>query len=579
MNRTNRFPLPLLHAETCLPMPPSDTDVLYQMVKRTEMNPADIDDASTHTIEVTVHWRSTVLHVAHLVSGQDFVLTSAIPRLPSPALRMVPGLTAGAMAMLAGAGLAGPMAGAVASIGALVSVVSLGAGVLAQRSNDEARDDLTRFVVDATMLPADGDIPVVSDDGDTACFVFPKGCRGEVEMDGVRQGLDVLIAEGYARESSLAPGAHEVAIVQGGRYRVEIAGLSVTARSVHRARNFGGRTRREPALLGASVGAAVAVASVLGTMLFSAGGASGWLSAEDSDATMADLRAFVRNQTERELTELPTVSSATGATGAAHEGAAGALGSRTSTEHGHRYEIQRRDPAPHLAREVSAREAVATRGIFMAMGAHAMPTAAGGILASPFAAMTTASGEGQRDANGNMNGTDVGDSEGYGGLDTVGTGWAGGGDAQGTIGTGRFGTQGHGNCPPGSDCAYGQGHGILRAPSRENHGPLIHPQAPSVEGGISADVIRRVVLRNLGQVNHCYEQGLETNPALTGRVSVRFVITGGGSVLAASVAEDNLGAPAVAQCIASAVHRWTFPVPDASGPITVTYPFSLMPAE
>jgi hypothetical protein len=92
-------------------------------------------------------------------------------------------------------------------------------------------------------------------------------------------------------------------------------------------------------------------------------------------------------------------------------------------------------------------------------------------------------------------------------------------------------------------------------------------------------VIRRVVLRNIGQVNHCYQQGLAINPGLTGRVAVRFVIGSNGSVMTAVPTGDNLGLPSVSACIAGAVQRWTFPIPAESGAITVTYPFSLIPAD
>ena len=198
-------------------------------------------------------------------------------------------------------------------------------------------------------------------------------------------------------------------------------------------------------------------------------------------------------------------------------------------------------------------------------------------IVSPFGEMTEA-GAGSRNANGNMNGVDVGDSYGGGGLDTVGTGVGGGGHDTG-IGTGPLGTQGHGNCRPGEECRYGISSGTRLGP-RENHGPTVRPQRDVVvEGTIPQEAIRRVVLRNLGQVNRCYEQGLSQNPSAQGRVAVRFVIAGGGAVLAAGVAEDGLHMPSVSACIAGAVRRWTFPVPESSGPVTVTYPFSLMPAD
>jgi hypothetical protein len=54
-----------------------------------------------------------------------------------------------------------------------------------------------------------------------------------------------------------------------------------------------------------------------------------------------------------------------------------------------------------------------------------------------------------------------------------------------------------------------------------------------------------VVLRNLGQVNHCYEQGLAARPNLEGRVVVRFVIGAYGTVIAANVADSSLAVPSV----------------------------------
>jgi TonB family protein len=98
-------------------------------------------------------------------------------------------------------------------------------------------------------------------------------------------------------------------------------------------------------------------------------------------------------------------------------------------------------------------------------------------------------------------------------------------------------------------------------------------------GTMSPEAIRRVVLRNLGQVTHCHEQGLAQNPALSGRVVVRFVIGGDGNVLASGVTENSVSVPTVATCISNAVRRWSFPSPEGGGAVTVTYPFNLQPAQ
>jgi hypothetical protein len=325
-------------------------------------------------------------------------------------------------------------------------------------------------------------------------------------------------------------------------------------------------------------GSAFAVAALLGLMRV-ASQQSGLLVSDENDARLAELRDFVARQSEQMQQQAETQEAAADApAGAAHQGAAGSMGDHQSTARNHRYEIRRRsNEPPQIARERSAREVVESRGIFAAMNgaASAAQGSHSGII-SPWGAMTEA-GAGDRDANGNMNGADVGDSFGMAGLDTVGSGIGGGGHDVG-IGTGPLGTLGHGNCPPGEDCRYGRTQGT-RLAARGTHGPIARAQAPTVDGQIPQEAIRRVVVRNIGQVNRCYEQGLNLSPTAAGRVTVRFVIAGGGAVLAACVAQNELGVASVGDCIANAVRRWQFPVPEASGPVTVSYPFMLQPAD
>ena len=88
-----------------------------------------------------------------------------------------------------------------------------------------------------------------------------------------------------------------------------------------------------------------------------------------------------------------------------------------------------------------------------------------------------------------------------------------------------------------------------------------------------------MVLRNLGQVNRCYEQGLSTNPNIAGRVVIRFVIGASGTVMASSVGDSSIPVPSVGECVANAVRRWQFPSPEGGGIVTVNYPFNLQPAD
>jgi TonB family protein len=95
---------------------------------------------------------------------------------------------------------------------------------------------------------------------------------------------------------------------------------------------------------------------------------------------------------------------------------------------------------------------------------------------------------------------------------------------------------------------------------------------------LAAAEVRRVELRNLGQIVHCYEQGLRRNPHLRGRFQVRLWIGPTGSVTAVNVtaSDDQLGDTEVHSCIRSAIRQWQFPAPN--GPFAVVVaPFSFEP--
>lgn len=167
-------------------------------------------------------------------------------------------------------------------------------------------------------------------------------------------------------------------------------------------------------------------------------------------------------------------------------------------------------------------------------------------------------------AGGALMGSRVGDAFGYGGLGVSGQGWGGGGTGEGTIGLGSLGTIGQG---------YGTGRGAGlrgRAPA-----PVVRAAAPSVQGMLSPEVIRRVVLRNLGAVRRCYERALAMNPALTGRMGVRFTIGRDGRVTVVEFPNDTLRDVGIQTCVRQALLRWIFPAPQ--GVVTVTYPFNLSP--
>ncbi len=93
--------------------------------------------------------------------------------------------------------------------------------------------------------------------------------------------------------------------------------------------------------------------------------------------------------------------------------------------------------------------------------------------------------------------------------------------------------------------------------------------------GLDRDQIAEVINRNLGQIRFCYEQGLQGDPRLNGRVAVDFTIGGNGLVKSASVENTTLNSKMVEDCITMRVKSWKFPIPQGKVDVKVTYPFVL----
>jgi TonB family protein len=100
-----------------------------------------------------------------------------------------------------------------------------------------------------------------------------------------------------------------------------------------------------------------------------------------------------------------------------------------------------------------------------------------------------------------------------------------------------------------------------------------------VSGSLDKDIIRRIVRAHINEVRHCYNQGLQFDPDLSGRVAVKFTISAEGKVTESSEASGTLDDAAVGECVVKAVKRWKFPKPRGGGVVTVTYPFVLEPGD
>jgi hypothetical protein len=222
-----------------------------------------------------------------------------------------------------------------------------------------------------------------------------------------------------------------------------------------------------------------------------------------------------------------------------------------------------------LAREAALREAQSFGIIstIMAMNARELPTAMWGA--------DVPNGADASDHWGELFGEEPGESGGFGGLRLSGTG-SGGGDRGDWIGLGGIGT-----C--GSNCGMGQnGSGIGGGIGRSGKGHV--PKGPSlgligkttVSGHLPPEVIQRIVRQNYGRFRACYENGLRTNPNLTGRVTARFIIGRDGAVTNAANGGSDLPDSTAVSCVLSQFYGLSFPSPE-NGIVTVSYPIMFTP--
>jgi len=109
-------------------------------------------------------------------------------------------------------------------------------------------------------------------------------------------------------------------------------------------------------------------------------------------------------------------------------------------------------------------------------------------------------------------------------------------------------------------------------PSTSVHDTADPPILPAVNGRLPPEVVQRIVRYNMAGFRRCYEKGLQKNPQLEGKVTVRFVIGSDGSVTSASDGGSTMPDRDVIQCCVSRAKTLSFPAPEG-GIVTVTYPF------
>jgi len=425
--------------------------------------------------------------------------------------------------------------------------------------------------------------PIVVANGVNASLVILPRSNGTVDIPGQgKVSLQDLISSGRARQSSHLSGAHEFELPAGAKARMELehSGLVFEVSAVNAGKPV-------PAGMFAQFEAAAYIYFALSLLLHLGTVASlaffmPHMNGDDSEAIDRDtllmmqhlLNAEAEREQEKKETEEVTEANADnkeGGTGTRAKGEEGSMGNPTTKETGHKFGVQgpQDNPDPHIAKQAALREAAEFGMIGL------LNTGAGGDPSAPTAPWGREDSLGQdpMSARGNMWGDAIGDSFGAGGLGLSGVGEGGGGRGEG-IGLGGIGTIGHG-AGTGNGQGFGNGHGRLGG-AHQTRAPSVRQGATQVNGRLPAEVIQRIVRQNFGRFRLCYENGLRTNPNLSGRVSVKFVIDRSGSVATAQDGGSEIPDTAVVSCVVRGFGNLSFPQPEG-GIVTVVYPIIFSP--
>jgi hypothetical protein len=287
-------------------------------------------------------------------------------------------------------------------------------------------------------------------------------------------------------------------------------------------------------------------------------------------------------EAERERLEDQKVDQGeSGGAGERAQGESGKMGTTAAVKTAGRFQKEgpRDNPKPELSR-AELREVAKDFGMNGLLAAMAMKSA------GPVADWAPPDGRG-RDAqsfDGLMWATEIGDATGAGGLDLFGTGSGGGGKGVG-VGLGPLGTIGHGqgDCAQG-DCqglgkgdkdGWGRSSGLLKG-THQVRNIRMTELAFHANGRLPPEVIQRAVRANFGRFRGCYESALRTNPSLTGRVAVKFVIDRTGAVSTAQDGGSDLPDQGVIACVVRSFGNLSFAQPEG-GIVTVTYPIQFAP--
>ncbi len=501
---------------------PVTSDVCtYSLIKSgPDVNPKEVELPNSTAIEVIVLWGNNVLHVAHVMAPNGFVV--------------------------------------------------------GETSENQRPCD---FFIPEEVLGTPR-MTLVAFDAGSFTVVIPPQASGYFETPSEpRVSLDA--ARKCATPSALLAGGFELEIRANSRAQIQLGDFTFQLASVNAGRPCkrglaAGVETEVFSFFGLSM---AAVGSFVTAMAFLVPAQNGLDDESFNSDQVYVIRQFLNASAEREAEAKQSEQAASvdannkeGGTGTRAKNEEGSMGKPTSKVTNGRYGVQgpHDNPDPHLARLAALNDARTFGMIGILNSGRAgdpnAPTAPWGREESL--------GQDDHSALGNMWGDNINEAFGAGGLGLSGLGEGGGGRGEG-IGLGAIGTIGHGS-GTGRGQGFGNGNDGLGHGVHKTRVPGVHYGQTIVSGRLPPEVIQRIVRQNYGRFRNCYEQGLSRNPNLEGRVQVRFVIGRDGTVSNVQQGGSDLPDSGVVSCVMGAYYGLNFPQPEG-GIVTVVYPIMFQP--
>lgn len=105
--------------------------------------------------------------------------------------------------------------------------------------------------------------------------------------------------------------------------------------------------------------------------------------------------------------------------------------------------------------------------------------------------------------------------------------------------------------------------------------PRVMELPPRLSGELDEKTVQQYIRRFLSGIKWCYQDRLQSNRKLGGKVTLAFTILPNGSVLDPRTVNSSLGDASLEQCITNKMARWRFPSPKDGGVVEVAYPLIL----